>query len=93
MTRMEKNFASLSSRMEEGFAELRAASGAMQRSIEEMRAASWAVQRSIEELRAEVREDERAMRSNLIALSTTMAATGWQAARPAAPSQQAASSD
>ena len=79
MTRMEKNFASLSSRMEEGFAELRAA--------------SWAVQRSIEELRAEVREDERAMRSNLIALSTTMAATGWQAARPAAPSQQAASSD
>ena len=79
MTRMEKNFASLSSRMEEGFAELRAA--------------SWAVQRSIEELRAEVREDERAMRSNLIALSTTMAATaGWQAARPAAPSQ-AASSD
>ena len=78
MTRMEKNFASLSSRMEEGFAELRAASGAMQRSIEE--------------LRAEVREDERAMRSNLIALSTTMASTGWQAARPAAPSQ-AASSD
>ena len=93
MTRMEKNFASLSSRMEEGFAELRAASGAMQRSIEELRAASWAVQRSTEELRAEVREDERAMRSNLIALSTTMAATaGWQAARPAAPSQ-AASSD
>ena len=78
MTRMEKNFASLSSRMEEGFAELRAASGAMQRSIEE--------------LRAEVREDERAMRSNLIALSTTMASTGWQAARPAAP-LQAASSD